>query len=235
MRKWLAFSALTMLLVTPIVTLGIEGDGGPAILPEPSMVTSDGGGGAPTDPLEPMADTTADIYIYVTLRQPLGPPAEAFWIDTTGISAGAEYVRFKANNGPGDRADCDFFLIYRTAWAPFIWPDLWMYPGNDTAYMIDPIEDPFAFSDAGQYRWYGGRTTFDYFLDSVWNDTIGWCTGVNWIGNKGVGNTRVNWFYTSVAVDSNEVDGRLLFSPTPALPVGEFDQYIGNRQFCPFT
>ena len=218
MRKYLVLSLFLALALTVFAATGEPGDETTAV--DPEVLASDGGGGSPDEPFEIMADTTADIYIYVTLRAPIGPPADSFWIELTDCTPGAEFIRFKSTNPPGGVTG-DFYIMYRAPWGLFDWSEIWMFGRSDTCLLTDAIDDPFLFSDRGQYRWTGGQTVFDYFYD----DSSWICDGPI---VKGTCDPDRNWFYTIVGVDTNETTGDLNFSPTPADPVGEFDQWIGN-------
>jgi hypothetical protein len=215
MSKWLRVVALLMMTGLLVAAPSSAGDDMSGVATP--VITSTGGG--PGEPIETMADTTADIYIYVTLRQPPGPPAPSFYIDTTNVTP-QQLVRFKATQAPAERSDCNWYAMYREEWPLFTWNDIYLFGGTrrDSTKMIDPHEDPFTHGDAGQYRWNGPNTTYDFFADTLWTPAP---------GRKGIGDWRVNWFYTAIAVDSNETDGRILNSPEPAPPVGEIDQLLG--------
>ncbi len=219
MGKWIGILAASFMVVGFVFAAPV----GDEVAPAPSSTSLSSGDGTPTEPVEAMADTTADIYIYVTLRQPEGPPAPNFYIFDEGTTPGNEYIWFKADVGPNPAENRDFYLVYRAQWALFNWQDVRMLGGSDTSQMIDPIEDFAGRTDAGEYRW-GGPTagypdfTYDFFYDTLWTTDP---------GVKGVGDPTVNWFYTACAVDSSETDGRLFYSPEPAHPVGEFDQWLG--------
>ena len=229
MRKfWLLFAFIA---VFGLVFAAGDGSGGADVPESPEYsASSDGGGGGPDEPFEAMADTTADIYIYVTLRQPPGPPPPNFYIFDEDCGTGSENVYFKSDLGPGERSDCDFYLVYRAPWALFEWSDIRMFSSSDTAQMIDPIENPLTHADAGMYRWgykeisgtdsiwVGPNYTYDFFQDSLLDAS----------DSRGVCDPDTNWFYTAVAVDSSESGGNLLYSPYPAHPVGEVDQLLGG-------
>ncbi|MCD6418319.1 hypothetical protein J7M00_06010 [bacterium] len=231
MRKfWLLFAFIA---VFGLVFAAGDGSGGADVPESPEYsASSDDGGGGPDEPFEAMADTTADIYIYVTLRQPPGPPPPNFYIFDENCGTGSENVYFKSDLGPGERSDCDFYLVYRAPWALFEWSDIRMFSSSDTAQMIDPVENPVTHADAGMYRWgwkespspgedsvwVGPPYTYDFFDDSLLSAS----------DSRGVCDPDTNWFYTAVAVDSSESGGNLLYSPYPARPVGEVDQLLGG-------
>ncbi|MCD6595067.1 hypothetical protein J7L68_05255 [bacterium] len=191
----------------------------------PPMTTSLDGGGGDLPPFESMADTTANIYIYVTLRQPEGPYASGIEIESTYCAAGFEFVQIKALQPLAfrDTAEVQFYMLYRTQWAPFTWGDLNILTSyDDSMWIIDPIEDWFTHVDPDPpYRWYTYGSTRDEFGDTVWNREDIWGTGY---GTKGVCDPNVNWYYVSVAVDSTPMPVK--FSPEPSSPVGEVDQWL---------
>ncbi len=178
-----------------------------------------------------MIDTTIDIDIHSTLRYPICLPPSIYIFDIE-CDSGSEYVYIKSDLGPGDRSDCDWYLVYRAPWALFKWSDVNIFGLSDTARMIDPIEDPMSHFDAGMYRWgwkeelapgedsvwVGTNYTYDFFGDTLLSAT----------DSRGVCDPDTNWFYTVIAVDSNESDGSLSYSHSSARPVGEYDQWIVN-------
>jgi len=213
MYKWIG---LVGLLVAGVV-FGVPGGGGSA-----PATSSSGGGDVP--PFEPALDTTANIYIYVTLRQPEGPPASPIEIESTSCDLGYEFVQLKAEQPiwTRDPEECQYYLVYRTQWAPFTWGDLNLLSGYpDSTWIVDPIDDWLTFGDSGQYKWTTSTSARDYFFDTVWSDDGIWGSGYN---TKGVCDENVNWYYVSVAVDTAPLPVK--FSPEPSAPVGEVDQWL---------
>jgi len=218
MRKWIGL--LLFLSICSIVIAAPDALDGS--VPESGASMSDGGGGE-IPPFEAMAETTANIFIYVTLRQPEGPEASGIEIDSTYCLTDWEFIQFKALAPLAirDTAEVQFYLLYRAQWAPFTWNDLnLLNTYEDSMWIIDPIENYITGVDAVPYRWYTYPKTRDNFGDSVWNMESVWGAGY---ATKGVCDEDVNWYYTSVAVDTTPT---VRFSPEPCRPVGEVDQWL---------
>ena len=165
-------------------------------------------GGVPSAPTVVYTDTAAHVFIFLTLRQPPGPPSPLIYVDEINRTTDSEYVKINAvGPGPEDRGETWF--VYRAPWALFDWDDITMF-GSDSTLMIDPIESA-TYADSGNYNWTGtSNTTYDRFLDTVLVSS-----------SKGVGDPDVNYFYTVVAQDSL---GHT--SDRPSAPIGEYDQRI---------
>ncbi len=221
MRKWLVL--LILLGISASFAAPVAPD---ATVPVSPVMTADGGGELP--PSDILADTTANIFIYVTLRQPAGPEASPIVIEAVNCVLGSEYVQIKADISMATRPpeDCQYYLVYRAQWAPFTWTDLALLEDlgrRDSLWLIDPIERWTTMVDVYRYKWHrddGPAKTRDYFGDTVWNKAAVWTTGHN---VKGVCDPAANWFYTTVAADSTPT---LALSPEPSHPVGEFDQWV---------
>ncbi len=218
MRKWIGL--LLFLSICSIVIAAPDALDGS--VPESGASMSDGGGGE-IPPFEAMAETTANIFIYVTLRQPDGPVASDIEIDSTRCMLDWEFIQFKAAAplSTRDTAEVQFYLLYRAQWAPFTWNDLSLLNTyEDSMWIIDPIENIYTGVDPVPYRWYTYPKTRDNFGDSVWNMESVWGAG---FATKGVCDEDVNWYYTCVAVDTTPT---VRFSPEPCSPVGEVDQWL---------
>jgi len=198
MRKW-AMAVLILALVG--ATFGVSGSG-------KDNNTSSKGEGVPTEPTEVFVDTAANIFIFLTLRQPPGPPAPIIYVKSVSVDSSEETVEIKATgDGPEDRNQTWF--VYRAPWALFSWDDIDMFGDGDSAIMIDPIEEADS-SDLGDYNWSGPNITTDIFADTNLYDS-----------SRGVNDPDVNYFYTVAAMDTF---GNL--SEKPSDPIGEYDQVI---------
>ncbi|RKZ33573.1 hypothetical protein DRQ33_03975 [bacterium] len=226
MRKWIYLVGIML-----FCGLAVAVPGGEEGLPESSPVTPAlDDGGDPIPPFEAMAETTANIYIYVTLRQPEGPAASGIEIESTYCASGFEFVQIKAHTPlwSRDSAEVQYYLLYRTQWAAFNWGDLNILTGyQDSMWIMNPIEDWITHTDPDPaYRWYSYTSTRDEFQDSIWSREDIWGTGY---GTQGVCDENVNWYYVCVAVDSTPMPRKV--SPEPSDPVGEVDQwlYVGDN------
>ena len=174
------------------------------------------------------ADTTVSVCVSGNiLYNPSHWEAPGIEIESTYCGADSGFIQIKSLIPIAfrDTAEVQFYMLYRTQWAPFTWDDLNIIPPySDSMWIIDPIEDWDTHIDPDPaYRWYTFTSTRDEFSDTVWNREDIWgiehCT-------KGVCDPNVNWYYVCVATDSTPMPYR--FSWEPSRPVGEFDQWIVN-------
>ncbi len=159
----------------------------------------DGGGLPPVEPGHVMDTESEDIYIYVTLMAPPGPPPpESVIITLVNCTPGAEQIRFKANAAPFAYG-ADWYNVYRDTTALFYMAQL------DSNNLLPD------------------RTTSLYFNDNF-NDTL-WALYM--ASSKGVCDTIVNLFYVFTSVDTGPgVPGGMVESPYPSWCLAEYDQGI---------
>ncbi len=159
--------------------------------------TLDGGGTPPLDPGHTMDTESEDIYIYVTLMAPPGPPPpESVVITQVNCEVGSEQVRFKANA------------------APFYYGADWYHIYRDTVciFYITQCDSSILLPDRTTSLYFN-----DNFVDTLWPDY--------WSSSKGVCDTLVNLFYVFTSVDSGPTaPGGYAESAYPSWPLCEYDQ-----------
>ncbi|HDR90972.1 MAG TPA: hypothetical protein ENN75_01860, partial [candidate division Zixibacteria bacterium] len=179
-------------------------DATPAIPPAEAIMERvlDGGSPPPIDPGHVMDTESEDIYIYVTLMAPIGPPPpDSVVITQITCTPGSEEVRFKANAAPFFYG-ADWYHIYRDTVCLFYRTQL------DSSNLLP------------------NRTTSIYFTDNF-SDTL---FAHYWSSSKGVCDTLVNLFYVFTSVDSGPTaPGGYAESSFPSWPLCEYDQGIKSN------
>ncbi len=157
----------------------------------------------PFIPIETMADSCQDIYIYIKLLLGEGPPPpENIVITDEYCVPDSEYVEFKCDVFPIYYGG-DYYRAYRDTVALFSMLQL----GNDTT--------------SGWYNMLPENTTTRYYYDNF-VDTLWWHY---FDSSKGVCDTMANMFYVFTTIDTGaDVPGGIRESSYPSWCLCEYDQ-----------
>lgn len=179
-------------------------DESPVIPPAEAIMerTLDGGSPPPIDPGHVMDTESEDIYIYVTLMAPVGPPPpDSVVITQTTCTPGSEEIRFKANA------------------TPFFYGADWYHVYRDTVCLFysTQLDSNNLLPTRGTGLYYT-----DLFTDTLWAHYP--------TSSKGVCDTLVNLFYVFTSVDSGPTaPGGFAESAFPSWPLCEYDQSLRSN------
>ncbi|MGC9315817.1 MAG: hypothetical protein ACP5G4_09395, partial [bacterium] len=179
-------------------------DESPVIPPAEAIMerTLDGGSPPPIDPGHVMDTESEDIYIYVTLMAPEGPPPpDSVVITQITCTPGSEEIRFKANA------------------TPFFYGADWYHVYRDTVCLFysTQLDSNNLLPTRGTGLYYT-----DLFTDTLWAHYP--------TSSKGVCDTLVNLFYVFTSVDSGPTaPGGFAESAFPSWPLCEYDQTIKSN------